>query len=505
MLFSEKFQIEKDTIEKYGAIDISLVCDIPLFIDPMLIFNSNKPVYRDLHKSIIKYFHFLAKKSEQKLELADIKNWFTFKEVCNNWFGYALEGNKGSALDIEFGKFLYNNIKFVLKTNDIPSGEHAEKIMLLYEGSGRDKISDMTVNLIKGFLCEYTQTFAKKYLKESDCAIFPVEKAEFNYETESFITKEYYLPFIINEKGEDEFILLTPSDILRKNEPSLNRDHFLKNNRKVRDHIENDVLKAQVNNYIAKAVAAYEKEQQRNKKKPREGSIRKIEREAFAEIVKEHPEIYDYYIKMREEEKEEIKKECIEEVDIQIDKFINNAKELINIYQKSKHEISESSSAYEESKNRMKFFKHIIEDCDGYRNLYYKGERISTENDLQRMFKFVWCRTAFKPDFETNNGRGPADVVVSKGMNNQNVIEFKLASNPNLKHVFEQTEIYKKANEAEKSVIAIFYFTEQELIKVNKMINDAGQNERIDEDIILIDCRNDNKPSASKPPKKAEN
>ena len=135
--------------------------------------------------------------------------------------------------------------------------------------------------------------------------------------------------------------------------------------------------------------------------------------DGIAEIVKEHPEIYDYYIKMREEEKEEIKKECIEEVDIQIDKFINNAKELINIYQKSKHEIYESSSAYEESKNRMKFFKHIREDCDGYRNLYYKGERISTENDLQRMFKFVWCRTAFKPDFETNNGRGPADVVVS--------------------------------------------------------------------------------------------
>ena len=204
-------------------------------------------------------------------------------------------------------------------------------------------------------------------------------------------------------------------------------------------------------------------------------------------------------------EKEEIKKECIEEVDIQIDKFINNAKELINIFQRSKHEMPESSSAYEESKNRIKFFKHIIEDCDGYRNLYYKGERISTENDLQRMFKFVWCRTSFKPDFETNNGRGPADVVVSKGMKNQNVIEFKLASNPNLKHVFEQTETYKKANESEKSVIAIFYFTEQELIKVNKMINDAEQNERIDEDIILIDCRNDNKPSASKPPKKAEN
>lgn len=225
-------------------------------------------------------------------------------------------------------------------------------------------------------------SFCKKYLKESDCAIFSVEKAEFNYKTESFITKEYYLPFIINEKGEDEFILLTPSDILRKNEPSLNRDHFLKNNRKVRDYIDNDVLKEQVNNYIAKAVATYEKDQQKNKKKTREGSIKKIEREAFAEIVKEHPEIYDYYIKMREEEKEEINKECNEEVDIQIDKFINNAQELINIFQRTNYVLSESNSAYEESKNRTKYFKHIIEDCDGYKNLYYKGERISTENDL---------------------------------------------------------------------------------------------------------------------------
>lgn len=85
-----------------------MLCDLLLFIDSMVIFNSNKPIYIDLHKSIIKYFHFLAKKSEQKLELADIKNGFTFKEVCNNWFGYALEGNKGSSLDIEFGKFLYN-------------------------------------------------------------------------------------------------------------------------------------------------------------------------------------------------------------------------------------------------------------------------------------------------------------------------------------------------------------------------------------------------------------
>ena len=201
---------------------------------------------------------------------------------------------------------------------------------------------------------------------------------------------------------------------------------------------------------------------------------------------------------MRDEDKENIKKECLSEVNTQLEKFIINAEALVNKFKEGNYKIKESISAYEESKNRIKYFKHIIEDCDGYKNLYHNGERISTENDLQRMFKFVWYKTSFKPDFETNNGRGPADVVVSKGNENQNVIEFKLASNSRLPHVFEQTEIYKRANGAEKSIIAIFYFSEKELNKVNRIINNAGCSDRIDEDIILIDCRNDNKESASK-------
>ena len=39
----------------------------------------------------------------------------------------------------------------------------------------------------------------------------------------------------------------------------------------------------------------------------------------------------------------------------------------------------------EEAKNRIKFFKHIIENCDGYKNLYVDGEAIAKEEDLQRL------------------------------------------------------------------------------------------------------------------------
>ena len=57
MFFSEKFNVDPGLIKAYGAVDISLICDIPLFVDPMLIFNSNKKKYKELHREIIKYFH----------------------------------------------------------------------------------------------------------------------------------------------------------------------------------------------------------------------------------------------------------------------------------------------------------------------------------------------------------------------------------------------------------------------------------------------------------------
>ena len=53
--FSDYFQIAPKTLEKYGAFNISLINDLPLFIDPFLLFHSRKPEYKKLHTQIIKY------------------------------------------------------------------------------------------------------------------------------------------------------------------------------------------------------------------------------------------------------------------------------------------------------------------------------------------------------------------------------------------------------------------------------------------------------------------
>lgn len=497
MFFSERFQVDAEIIEAYGAVDISLVCDIPLFVDPMLIFNSNKLEYQALHQKIIRYFNFLYQKAEQGLTKKEINAWFNFSEVPNNWLGYSLVGNKGLALGLKYSNFLYENIAFAINTNGISRGQHIEKAMLLYEGSGKDKISDLTVNLIKSFLCEYTQQFARDFIQPSLCKILPVEKAYFNYETESFVSHEYYLPYINNYKGNMEYVLLTPFDILREDEPSINRVDFYSSHERIRHAIENDSLRAYINNYLVQAVRRYEEEQRRNHRKVKEKSTQKIEKDAFIEVVREYPELYDYYIKLREADTEEIQTRCMYELNKQLEKLLVASKKMISLFKQESYNMEEEISAREEAKKRLKFFKHIIEECDGYKNLYAKGERIAKENDLQRLFRFVWFGTNYKVDAEPNNGRGQADFIISMGQRNQNIVEFKLASNTTLNHVFKQVQIYEAANSTDGSLIAIFYFSEHEYHNSRQIVIDAGYENMIDESIYLIDCRNDNKASAS--------
>ena len=56
--FSDFFEVSPHLIEQYGALNISLINDLPLFVDPFLLFNSSKPEYKKLHKEMLKYLCF---------------------------------------------------------------------------------------------------------------------------------------------------------------------------------------------------------------------------------------------------------------------------------------------------------------------------------------------------------------------------------------------------------------------------------------------------------------
>jgi hypothetical protein len=109
--FSDYFDIDPDALDEYGAFNVSIINDLPLFIDPFLLFNSEKQDYRDLHDSIIQYLIFLRRKAANGPVGEDLlRLWYCFPEVRQNWLGFSMSGNSGSGLGIDFAQALHSNL-----------------------------------------------------------------------------------------------------------------------------------------------------------------------------------------------------------------------------------------------------------------------------------------------------------------------------------------------------------------------------------------------------------
>lgn len=86
--FSDYFDVSLDELKSYGAYNISLINDLPLFIDPFLLFGSDKKEYQELHNSMLKYMEFLKRKSSSShISRSEIMAWYKFPEVRQNWLG----------------------------------------------------------------------------------------------------------------------------------------------------------------------------------------------------------------------------------------------------------------------------------------------------------------------------------------------------------------------------------------------------------------------------------
>ena len=117
--FSDFFDVDPVLLDVHGAFNVSLINDLPVFIDPFLLFNSEEPEYRALHDEIIRYIRFLRDVSNSR-QVNDglLNSWYRFPEVKQNWLGYSKVGNKGSGLGPKFAAALNENLNSLF--NDIP-------------------------------------------------------------------------------------------------------------------------------------------------------------------------------------------------------------------------------------------------------------------------------------------------------------------------------------------------------------------------------------------------
>jgi hypothetical protein len=481
LLFSDYFEIDVSVLDKYGALNICIEADLPLFIDPFLLFASDKAEYQALHDKIIE--HLINIKQIAVNNPQSDLHLFQFPEVKQNWLGLCKWGNNGKGLGPQFARNLiaaFNGFYTNFGNEVITSSSHIEKLTLVGSGIGRDFISDFTTNLMLEHLLEYTQKFARLHLQEDKRKEFSI-RCCFDSNLMIWKPKTFDLPYFYKGDNDEDFLILTPIDILTKDDAFICHSDFTSKFRQITNALENSALRDAINRYFKDRLPI----------KPKKADIER----AIDATVQKYPDILDYYIHHQEENRdkaaalsaEKVNKFSTELISTLVD-FCKHVVEYSNFYHIS-------PNSYQSALQRVQYLKQVIEDNDGYRIFYKDGKPISSEDTIQRIFRLTWFASPLDVNSEVNNGRGPADYKISYGDRDSTIVEFKLGKSSSLKNnLLNQTEIYKKASRSISDIKVILCYTKAEIAKVKRILKSINQENA--ENIFIIDATK--KDSASK-------
>lgn len=193
--------------------------DIPLYVDPFLLWTIPSLQDNSLHTAVVNSFNNLGHQFVKGNEDAAIKTLIEITE-CNE-VGL---GNSKTRIGKTIGQKTANEILSLYK--NIPQVnkqgfQHFEEIQLFVDNVSRDRISDITCSIIKSFLIDYTIQECKKYN-------IPIDKVTLNvydYRKHKINSEGTYLP--VNPVNKQP-ILLTPKRWLR-HIPWINYDDYFDN------------------------------------------------------------------------------------------------------------------------------------------------------------------------------------------------------------------------------------------------------------------------------------
>jgi hypothetical protein len=327
-------------------------------------------------------------------------------------------------------------------------------------------------------LLEYTQKFARDHLDPEDCDTFSVPRAVFNYETETWATRDYYLP-----RFGGDYLLLTPTDMLTRDDTWISHSDMIHKFGRLPEAVPDAELRGQINQYFRSRLGRKPNAKERD--------------QAAQRTIQAFPELIDYYIKLQEEDGDAAQSVSTQKVDDTRRILVDQIKQVVEQLEQGGEFYSKPECTYTEALARVKWFKGYIENQDGYKLINRAGQPFSKETEVQLFFGLIWYRADFDINREVNNGRGPVDYKVSLGAADKTLIEFKLGSNKSLKRNLEkQLPIYEAANRTRSSIKVIVYYTKEDEERVEKILKELKLEKEAS--IVLIDARSDNKPSASK-------
>lgn len=154
--FSSYFGIKKTQAE-LDFVDINLNLDTPLYLDPYALTTREDEWSIECHQLVVSYFQSILLAIKNNDSVKGVRLLSHLGEPEETKLGVSKEGNKGRGI----GSFQASELfKALQNSKAAKSGllEDISDFALFIPLIGRDKISDMTTNIIRGALITYTQT-----------------------------------------------------------------------------------------------------------------------------------------------------------------------------------------------------------------------------------------------------------------------------------------------------------------------------------------------------------
>lgn len=461
-LYSEHFGVSSSALKDYDAFNGFVNRDAPYYTLPYKFENIEIEEFKNSYDAYKQYFSeiitILDSSNGNDRFYREAEKRFQFHEMGHIGLGYAKSGKNGSGIGKKFASQL-TQTAFQLVKVGIKDPEIFQLIGLFEERIGADRISDMTVAILRKDFLLYTQRVSLE---------LKLKTKQFKYGA-----TYYNLPF--NHSGEP--IIFCPKAVLTDLPVAFDADDI----GRVCSH--NDELRGRINEILGQI---FDKQTRALIKRNLKDLI--LNNPA---IIKESIKIYKdkgtHYDFDNDPKGNFIWKEIASDITLSFPLDLVAQSKPIDI-------VNAICDKYQD----------LIENNGLWKDFHNNDDKHKNEAFAQRLFFAIAHSYCEANDLdispECDSGNGPVDFKFGKGFNDKINVEMKLSTNTKLLHGYKsQLEIYNKAEKTNQSKFVIVQLYDKDSVKIEKVYEYKRQNETTENklpDIVVIDAVK--KESASK-------